>query len=89
MKLFRILCLCWLLLCAGGSFVCAQNTPEEDGFLQLLRTELKLQYDSLQHTNHPPYFMAYRVKETTDFSISSQASFALLSRSRFSETAPR
>ena len=70
MKLFRILCLCWLLLCAGGSFVCAQNTPEEDGFLQLLRTELKLQYDSLQHTNHPPYFMAYRVKETTDFSIS-------------------
>ena len=69
MKLFRILCLCWLLSFAGGSFVCAQNTPEEDPFLQLLRSELKLQYDSLQHTNLPAYFMAYRVNETTEHSI--------------------
>ncbi len=69
-KVWLLRFLCCALLLVGGTSVFAQNTPEEDNFLQLLRTELKLQYDSLQHTNHPPYFMAYRVKETTRFAIS-------------------
>ena len=61
--------LCCVLLWAGGSAVFAQKTPEKDDFLQLLRTELQSQYDSLQHTPQPPYFMAYRVNETTEHSI--------------------
>jgi predicted Zn-dependent protease len=54
----------------GNSSVFAQNRPEEDDFLQLLREELQLQYDSLQRTEHPPYFIAYRVKESTEHRIS-------------------
>ncbi|MBO6080414.1 MAG: hypothetical protein J6P54_05555, partial [Bacteroidales bacterium] len=34
-----------------------------------MREELQFQYDSLQHTEHPPYFMAYRVKETTEHHV--------------------
>ena len=64
----RIVC-CALLL-AGGMSVFAQNTPAEDELLQLLRQELSVQYDSLQHTDQPAYFMAYRVKETTEHHIS-------------------
>ena len=66
--LLRIVC-CALLL-AGGMSVFAQNTPAEDELLQLLRQELSVQYDSLQHTDQPAYFMAYRVKETTEHHIS-------------------
>lgn len=66
--LLRLLC-CALLL-VGASVVFAQTKPEDDEFLQLLREELQLQYDSLQRTEHPPYFMAYRVKESTDHRIS-------------------
>ncbi|MBR4912187.1 MAG: hypothetical protein IKZ54_05035 [Bacteroidales bacterium] len=62
--LLRLLC-CALLL-AGGMTVFAQNTPEEDDFLQLLRQELRRQSDSLQHSEQQAYFMAYRVKETTE-----------------------
>lgn len=62
--LLRLLC-CALLL-AGGMIVFAQNTPEEDDFLQLLRQELRGQSDSLQHSEQQAYFMAYRVKETTE-----------------------
>ena len=62
--------LCCLLLIAGGISVFAQNTPEEDTFLQLLRTELQKNYDSLQQLNQQPYFMAYRVHETTEHHIS-------------------
>ena len=69
-KVWLLRFLCCALLLAGGTSVFAQNTPEEDEFLQLLRTELKLQYGSLQHSNFPPYFMAYRVNETTEHSIS-------------------
>ncbi len=60
--LLRIIC-CALLL-AGCTFVFAQNTPDEDDFLQLLRTELKHNFDSLRTTTNPPYFMAYRVNKT-------------------------
>ena len=62
--------LCYALFLAGGMSVFAQNTPEEDDFLQFLQLELREQYDSLQHADQPPYFMAYRVKETTDYHIS-------------------
>ena len=62
--------LCCALFWAGGMAVFAQTKPEDDDFLQLLREELQLQYDSLQHTEHPPYFMAYRVKESTEYSVS-------------------
>ena len=62
--LLRLLC-CALLL-AGGMIVFAQNTPEEDDFLQLLRQELRGQSDSLQHSEQQAYFMAYRVKETME-----------------------
>ena len=61
--------LCCALLLAGGVSVFAQAKPEDDDFLKLLRTELKRHYDSLQHTDNPPYFMAYRVNETTEHSI--------------------
>ena len=70
MKKLSFFWLCCLLLLAGGTSVFAQDTPEDDAFLQMLRTELQSQYDSLRHTIHPPYFMAYRVKETTEHSIS-------------------
>ena len=60
--LLRLLC-CALLL-VGASAVFAQTKPEEDEFLQLLRTELKRNYDSLQKTTYRPYFMAYRVHQT-------------------------
>ena len=68
-KVWLLRLLCCALLWAGGMVAFAQNTPEEDAFLQLLRSELKLQYDSLQRTNDPPYFMAYRVNETTEHSV--------------------
>lgn len=76
--------LCCLLLIAGGMSVFAQTKPEDDPFLQLLRQELKLQYDSLQHTNFPPYFMAYRVNETTEHHIS--ASFGKIYDNSTSKT---
>ena len=65
--LLRLVCCAQLLV--GSASVFAQNTPEEDDFLQLLRSELQQQYDSLQQTNFRPYFMAYRVNETTEHSI--------------------
>lgn len=74
MSSYPKVCLLQLFCCAlflvGAFSLSAQNRPEEDDFLQLLRKELQLQYDSLQHTEQPPYFMAYRVKETTEHSIS-------------------
>ena len=68
-KVWLLRLLCCTLLLVGGFSLFAQNTPEEDAFLQLLRAELRLQYDSLQHTDFPPYFMAYRVKETTEHRV--------------------
>lgn len=69
-KVWLLRFLCYALLWVGGTAVFAQSTPEEDEFLQLLRSELQQQYDSLQQTNVRPYFMAYRVNETTEHSIS-------------------
>ena len=69
LKVWLLQFLCCALLLAGGTTVFAQSTPEEDDFLQLLRSELNLQYDSLRQTGQPPYFMAYRVNETTEHSI--------------------
>lgn len=69
-KVWLIRLLCCALLLAGGMSVFAQNTPEEDNFLQLLRQELQLQYDSLRQTNCPPYSLTYRVKETTEHHLS-------------------
>ena len=44
----------------------AQTSPTDDGLLQVLQHSMKQHYDSLQHTNYPVYFMAYRVNETTE-----------------------
>ena len=68
-KVWLMRFLCCVLLLVGGMSVFAQDTPEEDDFLQLLRSELQFQYDSLQQTDFPPYFMAYRVNETTEHSV--------------------
>ena len=68
-KVWLLRLLCCALLLVGGFSLFAQNTPEEDAFLQLLRAELRLQHDSLQHTDFPPYFMAYRVKESTEHHV--------------------
>lgn len=65
--LLRLLC-CALLL-VGGSAVFAQKTSEEDVFLQLLRTELKRNYASLQYNKYPPYFLAYRVNKTEEHHV--------------------
>lgn len=70
MKKLSFFWLCCLLFLAGGNSVFAQTKPEDDAFLQVLRQELQLQYDSLQQTHLRPYFMAYRVNETTEHSIS-------------------
>ena len=69
-KVWLLRLLCCALLLVGGMATFAQNTPEEDNFLQLLRTELQKNYDSLQQLNQQPYFMAYRVHETTEHHIS-------------------
>ena len=69
-KVWLLRIICCVLLLAGGMTVFAQNTPEEDDFLQLLRQELRGQYDSLQYMEQPPYFMAYRVNEATEHSVS-------------------
>ena len=69
-KVWLLRLLCCALLLVGGMATFAQNTPEEDNFLQLLRTELQKNYDSLQQLNQHPYFMAYRVHETTEHHIS-------------------
>lgn len=69
-KVWLLRLLCCTLLLVGAFSLSAQNTPEKDDFLQLLREELQLQYDSLQQLENPPYFMAYRVKESTEYRIS-------------------
>lgn len=69
MRKIRFFWLCCLLFFAGGTTLCAQKDAENDALLQLLRQELHLQFDSLQKTDHPPYFMAYRVNETTEHLI--------------------
>ncbi len=68
-KVWLLRLLCCALLLVGCFSLYAQNRPAEDDFLQFLREELQFQYDSLQHTEHPPYFMAYRVKETTEHHV--------------------
>lgn len=64
MKKLSFFWLCCLLFLVGGTSVFAQTKPENDEFLQLLRAELKRNYDSLQKTTYRPYFMAYRVHQT-------------------------
>lgn len=66
MKKIRFFWFCCLLVLAGSQPLCAQNDAENDAFLQLLRQELQQQFDSLLKTTCPPYYMAYRVNETTE-----------------------
>lgn len=66
MKKIRFFWLCCLLFFAGGTTLYAQKEAENDAFLQLLRQEMQQQFDSLQKTDHPSYYMAYRVNETTE-----------------------
>lgn len=70
MKKLWSIWICCLLLFTGGVPLCAQNLAENDELLQLLRQEMKQQFDSLQHTSYPPYFLAYRINETTDHYVS-------------------
>ena len=83
-KVWLLRLLCCALLLVGGMATFAQNTPEEDNFLQLLRTELQKNYDSLQQLNQHPYFMAYRVHETTEHHIS--ASFGKIYENAISKS---
>ena len=57
---------CCILLLAGCTAVKAQTSPTDDVLLQVLQHSMKQHFDSLQHTNYPVYFMAYRVNETTE-----------------------
>lgn len=66
MKKIRFFWVCCLLFFANGKVLYAQSGAEKDAFLQLLRQELQQQYDSLQKTSYPPYYIAYRVNETTE-----------------------
>lgn len=84
-KVWLLRLLCCALLLVGAISLSAQNTPEKDDFLQLLREELQLQYDSLKHLENPPYFMAYRVKESTEYRIS--ANFGKIYDNSTSKTA--
>lgn len=68
-KVWLLRLLCCALLWAGGTSVFAQTKPENDEILQLLRTELKRGFDSLQNTNYRPYFMAYRVRMTEEHHV--------------------
>ena len=61
MKKIRFFWLCCLLFFAGSTTLYAQKEAENDALLQLLRQEMQQQFDSLQKTDHPPYYMAYRV----------------------------
>ena len=63
-KVWLLRLICCALLLVGGTSVFAQTKQEDDEFLQLLRTELKRNYDSLQKITYRPYFMAYRVHKT-------------------------
>ncbi len=69
MKKAPLFWMCCLLFLAGGLSVCAQETTE-DAFLQMLRQEMKTQYDSLQNTSHPPYYIAYRVTQSKRHQVS-------------------
>ena len=84
-KVWLLRLFCCALLLVGAISLSAQNTPEKDDFLQLLREELQLQYDSLKHLENPPYFMAYRVKESTEYRIS--ANFGKIYDNSTSKTA--
>lgn len=66
MKKIRFFWLCCLLFFAGSMTLYAQKDAENDVLLRLLRQEMQQQFDSLQKTDHPPYYMAYRVNETTE-----------------------
>lgn len=68
-KVWLLRLLCCALLLAGGTSVFAQTKPENDEILQLLRTELKRNFDSLQNTSYRPYFMAYRVCMTEEHHV--------------------
>ena len=57
---------CCTLLLAGCMAAKAQTSPEDDEMLLVLQHSMKQHFDSLQHTNYPVYFMAYRVNETTE-----------------------
>ena len=58
------------LLVASVLPVHAQTAGDDDELLQLLRTELKRNYDSLRTATYPPYFMAYRVHKSETHRVS-------------------
>jgi len=60
------------LLLAFAVTAKAQTAGEGDELLQLLRTELKRNYDSLRTRSYPPYFMAYRVHKAKTHHVSAK-----------------
>lgn len=85
MKKIRFFWLCCLLFFAGSTTLYAQKEAENDALLQLLRQEMQQQFDSLQKTDHPPYYMAYRVNETTEHLMT--ANFGQIYANNSSKTA--
>lgn len=85
MKKIRFFWLCCLLFFAGSTTLYAQKDAENDALLRLLRQEMQQQFDSLQKTDHPPYYMAYRVNETTEHLMS--ANFGPIYANNSSKTA--
>lgn len=83
MKKLWSIWVCCLLFFAGGIPLRAQNDANHDAMLQLLRQEVNQQFDSLQNSIFPPYFLAYRVNETTDYQIS--ASFGHIYENKTSQ----
>ena len=57
---------CCTLLVVGSISAFAQTSSANDEMLLVLQHSMKQHFDSLQHTNYPVYFMAYRVNETTE-----------------------
>jgi predicted Zn-dependent protease len=85
MKKIRFFWLCCLLFFAGSMTLYAQKDAENDALLQLLRQEMQQQFDSLQKADHPPYYMAYRVNETTEHLMT--ANFGQIYANNSSKTA--
>ena len=69
-KVWLLRLLCCTLLWMGCMAVKAQTSSANDEMLLVLQHSMKQHFDSLQHTNYPVYFMAYRVNETTEHQTS-------------------
>lgn len=60
-----------VLLSLAALFASAQQTADGDSVLQLLRNQLNSNFLELSKSEHPAYFMAYRIHETEKHCLSS------------------